>query len=431
MAVVTYGSRAKETTTTTGTGTVTLAGAMTGYQTLVAATSDGAYVPYTIVGTSGAAEGEWETGYGTVTDAASDTLSRTVVEDSSNSGSLVNFSAGTKEVFITLHATEAASRNRAMDVIGVYDPSAASELDIDISGYEAIELRGWLAPASDGTLPYLLVSNDGGATFETGASYYAWSFKYTMMAEAASVAEDGDEADAQIQLGNSVGNAAGEAFVFGLDILSPNESSAETVVTWQGSSITASGDRWYSDGSGRVTTTEANDAIRLKFASGNIASGHVVAYGYKNAATSYPSSWQGALVKFASDESMTGGASETLAWDSEVYDEGGWHESVTNPSRLTVPAGVSRVRITIAVVWQSINDSYFRIFLYKGGSEITTGGGIYHYSYLGENGVVPSIHVSTPVLEVSAGDYFEVNALIGVNATVEADRSWFAIEKVT
>jgi len=88
--------RVKETTTTTGTGTVTLLGASTGFQSF-SAIGNGNTTYYTI---SGQIVSEWEVGIGTYT-ASGTTLSRTTVLSSSNSGSLVNFSAGTKDVFVT------------------------------------------------------------------------------------------------------------------------------------------------------------------------------------------------------------------------------------------------------------------------------------------------------------------------------------------
>lgn len=89
--------RVKETTTTTGTGTITLAGAVSGFQAF-SAIGDGNETFYTIAG-----GGEWEVGIGTYTSSGT-TLSRTTVLESSNSGSLVNFSAGTKDVFVTYPA---------------------------------------------------------------------------------------------------------------------------------------------------------------------------------------------------------------------------------------------------------------------------------------------------------------------------------------
>jgi hypothetical protein len=94
--------RVKETTTTTGTGTITLAGASTGYQSF-SAIGDGNTTYYTIAGQTSS---EWEVGIGTYTSSGT-TLSRTTVLSSSNSGSLVNFSAGTKDVFVTYPAGKA------------------------------------------------------------------------------------------------------------------------------------------------------------------------------------------------------------------------------------------------------------------------------------------------------------------------------------
>jgi len=91
--------RVKETTSTTGTGTVTLSGASTGFQSF-SVIGDGNTTYYAIVNSS---TGEWEVGIGTYT-ASGTTLSRDTVLDSSNSGSLVNFGSGNKDVFVTFPA---------------------------------------------------------------------------------------------------------------------------------------------------------------------------------------------------------------------------------------------------------------------------------------------------------------------------------------
>jgi len=101
--------RVKETTTSTGTGTITLAGAVSGFQSFsVVGNANVTY--YAIVGQSPSTE--WEVGIGTYTSSGT-TLSRDTVLESSNSGSLVTFSAGTKDVFVTYPAEYAvvASNN--------------------------------------------------------------------------------------------------------------------------------------------------------------------------------------------------------------------------------------------------------------------------------------------------------------------------------
>lgn len=98
MALV-VADRVLETTTTTGTGTVTLAGAATGYQSF-AVIGNGNTTYYTIADQAGS---NWEVGIGTYTSSGT-TLSRDTVLASSNSNALVNFGAGTKNVFVTYPA---------------------------------------------------------------------------------------------------------------------------------------------------------------------------------------------------------------------------------------------------------------------------------------------------------------------------------------
>jgi hypothetical protein len=99
--------RVMETTTTAGTGAVALAGAVVGYQTFISALGAGQACYYTIAHQTLPAE--WEVGIGTLS-AGPDTLTRTTVLASSNSGALVAFSAGTKNVFCSAAAAAFAPR---------------------------------------------------------------------------------------------------------------------------------------------------------------------------------------------------------------------------------------------------------------------------------------------------------------------------------
>ncbi len=56
---------------------------------------------------------DWEIGEGTVTDAATDTLSRDTVIASSNAGSAVNWGAGTKRVFCVVPARDVSRQSIA------------------------------------------------------------------------------------------------------------------------------------------------------------------------------------------------------------------------------------------------------------------------------------------------------------------------------
>ena len=113
MAVGIY-DRVRETTSVTGTGTATLLGAVTGYQSF-SVVGNGNTTYYCIVNTGTT---EWEVGIGTYTSSGT-TLARTTVLASSNSGSAVSFSAGTKDVFVTYPAGYTAySSNNASQTSG-------------------------------------------------------------------------------------------------------------------------------------------------------------------------------------------------------------------------------------------------------------------------------------------------------------------------
>jgi hypothetical protein len=96
MAQVTS-DRVRDTTTTTGTGAVTVSGtAPTTYRTFSTVCSTNDTFFYAIVHQTA---DEWEIGLGTY--SASNQVTRTTVLASTNSGSAVSFSAGTKDIFIT------------------------------------------------------------------------------------------------------------------------------------------------------------------------------------------------------------------------------------------------------------------------------------------------------------------------------------------
>ena len=101
--------RVKSTTTTTGTGTITLGAAAAGFQDF-SVIGDGNTTYYTITDTI---TGVWEVGIGTYSTSGNQ-LARTTVFASSNAGSLVNFSAGTKDVFVTYPASMAVPEGRGI-----------------------------------------------------------------------------------------------------------------------------------------------------------------------------------------------------------------------------------------------------------------------------------------------------------------------------
>jgi hypothetical protein len=102
MALI-LADRIKENTTTTGTGTIVLGGAQTGYQSFaVVGNANTTY--YTIADQVGS---NWEVGIGTYY-SGNVSLARTTILSSSNAGAVANFTAGTKDVFVTYPSETAA-----------------------------------------------------------------------------------------------------------------------------------------------------------------------------------------------------------------------------------------------------------------------------------------------------------------------------------
>jgi hypothetical protein len=158
--------RVKETTTTTGTGTVTLAGASTGYQSF--SVIGNANTTYYCIAGQGTAE--WEVGIGTYT-ASGTTLSRDTILASSNSGSVVTFSAGTKDVFVVYPAGKSVNQDASGNVgIGTTSPTAKLHTVVtDASSVLTLERTG--AGATSFTADF------SGAIFNqslSGGADYVW-----------------------------------------------------------------------------------------------------------------------------------------------------------------------------------------------------------------------------------------------------------------
>jgi hypothetical protein len=127
MALV-LNDRVRETSTTIGTGAMALGGAVVGFQTFAAGIGNSNTCYYAISLRGGA---EFETGLGTLDGDSSD-LTRTTVFQSSNSDSAVNFSSGTKDVFVTLPASKAVFEDATTDNVTLAaDLSVGDDLTVN------------------------------------------------------------------------------------------------------------------------------------------------------------------------------------------------------------------------------------------------------------------------------------------------------------
>jgi len=150
--------RIQETTTTTGTGTLTLNGAVTGFQSF-SVIGDGNTTYYSIVYGS-----DFEIGIGTYTSSGT-TLSRDTILSSSNSNNAVNFGSGTKNVFVTYPASKSVNLDSSnnLDLTGVPIISSSNgNITLTPNGSGAVVLDGLSYPTADGTVSQFLKTNGSG-----------------------------------------------------------------------------------------------------------------------------------------------------------------------------------------------------------------------------------------------------------------------------
>ncbi len=140
--------------------------------------------------------------------------------------------------------------------------------------------------------------------------------------------------------------------------------------------------------------------------------------------------FRGALVTEAADDTSQNYTTlTTLTWDTDTYDTDDIHDTSTNTERLTVPSGVTFVRLSGNVrVTSNTNDNWVFIGVAKNGGatgEFSGSGGTF-------NEVGSSVSVTnctTAIVPVIGGDYFELDIQAQDSSlTRDASQSWFAME---
>jgi hypothetical protein len=119
----------------------------------------------------------------------------------------------------------------------------------------------------------------------------------------------------------------------------------------------------------------------------------------------YSGPWRGAQATVTSNHTIATGASSSLPWDSAVQTDTIWNSA--NPTRLTVPAGVSKIRLSMHVLSTGSATAMSAYFakngLYTGSSALIG----YTNDASASTSTSATITTTSKVLSVVPGDYFE------------------------
>lgn len=142
-------------------------------------------------------------------------------------------------------------------------------------------------------------------------------------------------------------------------------------------------------------------------------------------------SGRNALVARGSNLSVPDASDQIVSWDTEIQDDFGLHDPVTNNSRLTVPAGAGLVTLSANVEWAAAASGHRDLRLLKNGLNFAGAALVRDSAISASLGLLQNL--ASPVLIVVPGDYFELQVRQESGAALDlvaGDHSWFSMEIV-
>tara|TARA_R110002124_G_scaffold266813_1_gene433801 strand:+ start:11068 stop:11502 length:435 start_codon:yes stop_codon:yes gene_type:complete len=137
--------------------------------------------------------------------------------------------------------------------------------------------------------------------------------------------------------------------------------------------------------------------------------------------TAAPALFRGCSLRQAAGQSIPNATYTELSWDSAEYDTDSFADTVNN--RIVIPAGVEKIRLTIG--YRLGGTSGFSIVnVWKNGVRYTP----FYYQCANSSGVGPVI--VSDVIEVSEGDYFEVQIYHNTGAAKTTAEAFYGCEVV-
>lgn len=141
--------------------------------------------------------------------------------------------------------------------------------------------------------------------------------------------------------------------------------------------------------------------------------------------------FQGAMIRkpYPGDQNIPHQVNTFFTFGVVDYDIGGWWNPAF-PTRLTVPQGVTKVRVHAQCIWQANSTGLRQLVIKKNGAFYP---GDPCVNVVAAGGTTTDIDTHSPVLMVQPGDYFEAEGFQtsgGVLKLLSSTGTYLAIEAV-
>lgn len=115
----------------------------------------------------------------------------------------------------------------------------------------------------------------------------------------------------------------------------------------------------------------------------------------------------------AAGQAGSSGAYVTLTWPTEDFDNGGFHDLVTNPTRLTVPAGADGTYVMTCKVGPQANANV-RLRFMKNGAVASTA------TVIASSAIAQVAPSDSTIMQLVAGDFIEAQCFVSAAITIGA-----------
>ena len=217
--------------------------------------------------------------------------------------------------------------------------------------------------------------------------------------------------DARLAVGNN-----GETLVA--------DSSTATGLKWAkdpvADLVTTAGDTLYATGADTLTRLGIGTAGQVL----TVNSGATAPEWKTPASTAFV----GCAVTRTSNQTISNNTATAIEWNSEEYDTDGFHDNVTNNSRLTIPSGKGgKYLISGAIIYDADADGARNLSIYKNGT-------IFNYTNIIPTSSSASYTclAASMVMDLAAGDYIQIytNHTAGNNLIIYGTDSRIQISKI-